>query len=206
MHDFDAECGYDFDSVLNNRPNTTDFKTIVDDSNILNCEIALTDFGNSYFYEKRTKNEIQDRRYRAPEVVLDFNYDYGCDIWSFACVIFELLTGFVLFDPLDAPISAPLNRDIHLLYLMEKTLGEIPISMKKASKRNRFLFDKKRNYHIKNIEPFVKKPLKEKLIKQFLFSEQEATEISDFLMCGLKYIPSQRMSAKNMLNHPWLKN
>ena len=202
MHDLSVEGGYDFNSVLNNRENSTDKVDVIDKSYVTNCETALTDFGNSYFFEKRTRNEIQDRRYRAPEVVLDLNYGYASDIWSVACVTFELLTGFVLFEPEETPI----NKDIHHLYLMETMLGQIPLKMKKSSKRNRFLFDRKRNYHIKNVEKFPQHNLKDRLTGQFLFSENDAAEISDFLVCGLKYIPTDRWSARDMLNHPWLKN
>lgn len=200
IHDIEVEGEYDFVSVLNNNQNTTDKKEIIDEKYIINCETALTDFGNSYFYEKRTKNEIQDRRYRAPEVVLDFNYGYECDIWSVSCVVFELLTGFVLFEPGDYPV----NKDIHHLFLMEKMLGQLPLQMKKTSKRSKFLFDKSRNYHIKNVQEFQPTPLKDRLIKQFLFDQKNADEICDFLMCGLKYNPSERMTAKQMLQHQWL--
>lgn len=202
LHNLEEEGNYDFESVLNNRPNTKDFEEVIKDEYIMNCEIALTDFGNSYFYEKRTRNEIQDRRYRAPEIILDLNYGYACDIWSVSCVVFELLTGFTLFEP----DESPLNKDIHHLFLMEKLLGPMPIGMKKKSKRCKFLFDKKRNYHIKNVMPFNPKPLKQRLVEQFLFSKDEAKEICDFLLCGLKYEPSERLTAKEMLEHPWLKN
>lgn len=202
IHNLDEEGDYDFTSVLNNRANTTDPKEIVDDKYILDCETALTDFGNSYFFDRRTKNEIQDRRYRAPEIILDFNYKYACDIWSVSCVVFELLTGFTLFEPLDLPV----NRDIHHLFLMEKNLGPIPIKMKKSSKRSKFLFDAKRKYHIKNVEKFKPSPLKERLVKQFLFNDKNANEIYDFLMCGLNYDPAQRLTAKEMLKHPWLSS
>jgi serine/threonine-protein kinase SRPK3 len=202
IHDIETEGDYDFETVLNNRPNTTDKKEMIDNKYIINCETALTDFGNSYFYEKRTKNEIQDRRYRAPEVILDFNYGYSCDIWSLACVVFELLTGFILFETHDHS----LHKDIHQLFLMEKMLGPIPEQMKKATKRSKFLFDEERKYHIKNIEEFKPMPLKERLVKQFLFSEKDANEISKFLMCGLQYDPSKRFSAKDMLGHHWLNS
>jgi len=202
MHDLDKESDYDFDSILNNRLNSSDKGEIIDDKYVINCETALTDFGNSYFYNKRTRNEIQDRRYRAPEIILDFNYSYPCDMWSVGCIVFELLTGFKLFEP----SHKPLNKDIHHLYLMEKTFGPLPLTMKKKSKRNKFLFDNKRNYHIKNIEKFSPLPLKDRLISQYLFSEQEANEINDFLMCVLKYNPIERATAKQLLEHPWLKN
>ena len=42
---------------------------------------------------------MQTRQYRAPEVILGYNYDETIDIWSLACIIFELLTGDVLFEP-----------------------------------------------------------------------------------------------------------
>ena len=201
MHDLDIEVDYDFKSVLNNRENSQDKKEMIDDKYVKNCQVALTDFGNSYFFSKRTKNEVQDRRYRAPEIILDFNYKYACDIWSVSCVTFELLTGFALFEP----DTHPLNKDIQHLYLMEKNLGKIPLVMKKASKRSKFLFDKKRNYHIKNLEPFSSCPLKNRLVNQFLFTDTDAEDIYDFIIQGLHYDPTERPNAIEMLAHPWLK-
>lgn len=201
MHNLEEEVDYNFTEVLNNRDNTTDGEPIIDDMYIQNCEIALIDFGNAYFYKSRTRNEIQDRKYRAPEIILDLNYGYSCDIWSFSCVVFELLTGFKLFEP----ELEPLNRDIHHLFLMEKMLGPIPLKMKMASKRKKFLFDCKRNYHIKNVKKFGQISIKQRLIEQFLFTEDEAKQICEFILCGLEYDPSKRISAEKMLNHPWLK-
>lgn len=204
VHDLEEEGEYDFDSVYNKRASgiSGDDRRVIDDSYVFNCETALTDFGNSYFYDKRTKNEIQDRRYRAPEIILDFNYGYACDMWSLACVVFELLTGFVLFEPLDIPV----NRDIHHLFLMEKYLGPMPIAMKKASKRKRFLFDERRGYHIKNAAKIKHDCLKNRLVKNFLIDEKDVDEIYDFLMCGLEYDPSKRLTANEMLKHPWLNH
>ena len=34
---------------------------------------------------------------RAPEVVLQSSFDYRVDIWSFACILFEIVTGQPLF-------------------------------------------------------------------------------------------------------------
>lgn len=202
MHNLDIEGKYRFNDVLNNREKSTDKVEIISDEYIMNCETVLIDYGNSYFYKKRTKNEIQDRRYRAPEVILDLNYGYACDIWSVSCVTFELLTGYSLFEP----ENEPLHKDLQHLYLIEKMLGPIPVKMKKASKRRRFLFDKDRNYHIKNVEKFTPYPLKERLIEQFLFSEKDATQIAEFLLSGFVFEPSKRITAKDMLKHPWLNS
>lgn len=37
------------------------------------------------------------RFYRAPEVILGMDYDYGVDVWSVGCTLFELFTGKILF-------------------------------------------------------------------------------------------------------------
>lgn len=43
---------------------------------------------------------IQTRQYRAPEVVIGRrDWDLKVDVWSIACIIFELATGEYLFDP-----------------------------------------------------------------------------------------------------------
>lgn len=202
IYDMDAITQYDFNNVLNTRAQTTDVLKIVDDKFVTKCRIAIADFGSSYLYEKRTTKEIQDRRYRAPEVILDLNYGYACDIWSVGCVVFELATGFQLF----LADNEPINFDLQHLYLLEKMLGPVPLKMKKNSRRRRFLFDKKRNYHIKNVDTFEPYPLVDRLRDQFLFSNKEAEELWGFIKCCLTYSPKERHTANQLLTHPWLKN
>ena len=40
---------------------------------------------------------VQSRSYRAPEVILGLPYQQTVDIWSFGCILAELLSGYVLF-------------------------------------------------------------------------------------------------------------
>ncbi|KAJ4840579.1 hypothetical protein Tsubulata_006298 [Turnera subulata] len=63
----------------------------------LNCK--LVDFGNACWTHKQFTNDIQTRQYRCPEVILGSKYSTSADLWSFACICFELATGDVLFDP-----------------------------------------------------------------------------------------------------------
>ena len=41
--------------------------------------------------------KIQTRSYRAPEVILKLLYDYPVDLWSYGCMLFEMITGQDLF-------------------------------------------------------------------------------------------------------------
>lgn len=63
----------------------------------LKCK--LVDFGNACWTYKQFTNDIQTRQYRCPEVILGSKYSTPADLWSFACICFELATGDVLFDP-----------------------------------------------------------------------------------------------------------
>lgn len=65
----------------------------------LTCKIV--DFGNACWADKQFAQEIQTRQYRAPEVVLGSGYSFPVDMWSFACIAFELATGDMLFAPKD---------------------------------------------------------------------------------------------------------
>ena len=46
--------------------------------------------------------------------------------------------------------------------------------------------------------------IKDILIKNYSFKEDEAKALNDFLLPMLEYYPSKRATAKQMLGHPWL--
>ena len=61
------------------------------------CEVKVIDLGSSCFISDHLSSYVQSRSYRAPEVILGLTYDQKIDIWSFGCILAELLTGSVLF-------------------------------------------------------------------------------------------------------------
>lgn len=63
----------------------------------LRCKIV--DFGNACWIDKQFTDDIQTRQYRAPEVVIGAGFSFSVDMWSFACIAFELATGDMLFAP-----------------------------------------------------------------------------------------------------------
>lgn len=65
----------------------------------IDLKCKLVDFGNACWTYKQFTNDIQTRQYRCPEVILGSKYSTSADLWSFACICFELATGDVLFDP-----------------------------------------------------------------------------------------------------------
>lgn len=59
------------------------------------CKIA--DFGLAQIYPEWRCTTIQSQPYRAPEVVLGGPMNTGVDIWSFGCMMYNLLSGSMLF-------------------------------------------------------------------------------------------------------------
>ncbi|KAM3173416.1 hypothetical protein ACTXT7_012545 [Hymenolepis weldensis] len=58
--------------------------------------IKVIDFGSSCFEDQRIYTYIQSRFYRAPEVILGCKYNASIDMWSFGCILAELLTGMLI--------------------------------------------------------------------------------------------------------------
>ena len=63
--------------------------------------VRIADYGSARWVSKTyPTSEVQTREYRCPEVLLGSNhFTPKIDIWSLACIVFELLTGDFLFDP-----------------------------------------------------------------------------------------------------------
>ncbi len=60
--------------------------------------LKICDLGSaSPITENATAPYLVSRFYRAPEVILGIPYDYGIDMWSVGCTLFELYTGKILF-------------------------------------------------------------------------------------------------------------
>ncbi|XP_054274882.1 serine/threonine-protein kinase PRP4 homolog [Macrosteles quadrilineatus] len=60
--------------------------------------LKLCDFGSaSHVAENEITPYLVSRFYRAPEVILGIPYDFGVDMWSAGCTIYELYTGKIMF-------------------------------------------------------------------------------------------------------------
>lgn len=91
-------------------------------------QIVLADFGTIKLLEKTKYTDcIQTRYYRAPEILLECDYNHKVDIWSLGCVAFELLTGEPLFNPEKDKSNNSL--DYHHIYWIIELLGDFPKSL-----------------------------------------------------------------------------
>ena len=92
--------------------------------------VKIADLGNACWDHHHYTDDIQTRQYRSLEVIIGAGYGPAADIWSAACMAFELATGDFLFEP-HAGASYSKDED-HIAHMME-LLGDIPHKSKKNS-------------------------------------------------------------------------
>lgn len=105
-------------------------------------------------------------------MLLGIDYDTSADLWSFACMIFELITGDFLFEPRKGPNYK--KNDDHIAQMIE-LLGPMPKNFAIAGKNfeNYFEFDRGK-YTYKNIKGLKPFPLKKLLTDKYRIKPSEA--------------------------------
>ncbi|ODV81383.1 kinase-like protein [Suhomyces tanzawaensis NRRL Y-17324] len=172
---------------------------IINEDELISVKIA--DLGNACWTTHHFTDEIQTRQYRSPEVLLGYHWGALSDLWSFACLVFELLTGDYLFDPRDGKTYT--KDDDHIAQIIE-LIGPFPRSMLKEAYYTRDFFNSRGELHrIIKLKPWA---LKDVLIEKYKFNPNDAMEISDFLMPMLTLQPELRADAGGMVNHAWLSD
>ena len=161
--------------------------------------VKICDMGNGCWTHHHFTPEIQTRQYRSPEVIIGADYNTSADIWSFACTIFEMVTGDFLFEPRKGNNYD--KDDDHLAQMME-LLGQMPKNLALQGKNSKKFFDSRG--HLRRISGLNFWPLKKVLIEKYRIKEDEAQSLADFLLPMLDWNHETRISAQEMLKHPWL--
>jgi serine/threonine-protein kinase SRPK3 len=161
--------------------------------------VKICDMGNGCWTYHHFTPEIQTRQYRSPEVIIGADYNTSADVWSFACTIFEMVTGDFLFEPRKGQNYD--KDDDHLAQMME-LLGRMPKNLALSGKNSKKFFDSRG--HLRRISGLNYWPLKKVLIEKYRIKEDEAHALADFLLPMLTWNHETRATAQQMLSHPWL--
>ncbi|CAG2059913.1 unnamed protein product [Timema podura] len=168
---------------------------------VCDIKVKIADLGNSCWSYHHFTEDIQTRQYRCLEVLLGNGYDTPADIWSTACMAFELATGDYLFEPHS---GEDYSRDEdHLAHIIE-LLGTIPKHLIFSGKYSREYFNKKGELrHITKLKPWR---LREVLTEKYEWNNADAKAFADFLTPMLAFELSERVTAQECLKHPWLNS
>ncbi|GER40376.1 protein kinase [Striga asiatica] len=164
-------------------------------------DIKLIDFGSTAYDSQIHSSIVSTRHYRAPEVILGLGWTYPCDIWSVGCILIELCTGEVLFQT---------HENLEHLAMMERVLGPLPEHMaRKANKGAEKYFRRSRlNWpegavSRESIRAVRKLDQLKNLVSRHVDSSRSA--LVNLLHGLLKFDPSERLTAREALEHPFFK-
>nr|DBA19939.1 TPA: hypothetical protein GDO54_015694 [Pyxicephalus adspersus] len=173
----------------------------LDPQNADKIKVKVADLGNACWVQKHFTEDIQTRQYRSLEVLIGYGYSTPADIWSTACMAFELATGDYLFEPQS---GEDYSRDEDHIALIIELLGQVPRKLIAAGKYSKDFFTKKGDLkHISKLKPWG---LADVLREKYEWSEEDATSFTDFLIPMLELVPEKRATAAQCLRHPWLQS
>ncbi|XP_023495922.1 SRSF protein kinase 2 isoform X4 [Equus przewalskii] len=204
----------------------------LDPRNADKIRVKIADLGNACWVHKHFTEDIQTRQYRSIEVLIGAGYSTPADIWSTACMAFELATGDYLFEPhsgedysrdedhiahiIELLGSIPrhfalsgkysrefFNRRDHIALIIE-LLGKVPRKYAMLGKYSKEFFTRKGELrHITKLKPWS---LFDVLVEKYGWPHEDAAQFTDFLIPMLEMVPEKRASACECLRHPWLNS
>ncbi|XP_033130948.1 serine/threonine-protein kinase AFC1 isoform X3 [Brassica rapa] len=162
--------------------------------------IKLIDFGSTTLEHQDHNHIVSTRHYRAPEVILGVGWNYPCDLWSIGCILVELCSGEALFQT---------HENLEHLAMMERVLGPLPPHMVlRADRRSDRYFRRGAKLDWPegatsrdSLKAVWKLPRLPNLIMQHV--DHSAGDLIDLLLGLLRYDPTERLKAREALNHPF---
>ncbi|XP_034442344.1 SRSF protein kinase 2-like isoform X1 [Hippoglossus hippoglossus] len=161
--------------------------------------IKIADLGNACWVRKHFTEDIQTCQYRSVEVLIGAEYDTPADIWSTACMAFELVTGDYLFDPQSGATFS--REEDHIAHIIE-LLGPLPSQFALSGRNSKQYFNRKGQ--LRHISKLKSWSLFEILQDKYEWPQEEAVNFSSFLLTMLELLPEKRATAAQCLKHPWI--
>ncbi|QPG98523.1 hypothetical protein C2857_007695 [Epichloe festucae Fl1] len=172
--------------------------------------IKLSDMGGAYFFTEPPPKPVVPLGLRAPELILTGDVGKSLDVWSFGCLVFELMTG----QPLFCIPASGYEDDDHLLSLNAR-LGALPDGLFSHWETSSLYFTPERRLFNCQLGGVVEggKPLMvpqtsmEELFDQAEpdLDEEDGRRAKELIRWILQYNPAKRPSPAEILLHPWFR-
>lgn len=205
-----------FDETLNITKKILNGLDYIHKNNIIHCDLKpenivyepeidclkIIDFGSAmYTYEEKTSFYIQSRFYRAPEVIFNLKYNHLIDIWSCACITYEIL--------FRTPLFKCKNED-ELVSQLCNMLGIPPKLYKTSNKFNKYYCVKDEIFYLKDDNYKIINPemtgletnISIKLSRKCKYIDHNLrNRFIDFLKSIITYDFNERLEASDLLQN-----
>lgn len=184
------------------------------------CNVTLYDLGGVRCVSPTPmpgEHFVTRRMYEAPEISLHGTCGRGVDIWAVGCILFELLTGEILFYSLGDPYTNGAIAD-HLRVLCERKQSFPPPTCLANWRGSETFF--KLSVDKQTVTGYVHDSLStkdrgisyepweitiSKIAHQFSWPEERLRQTILFLQSLLEFDPAKRSTAEDALKSPFFK-
>lgn len=174
--------------------------------------VRICDYGTADFIQDcEVTPMLVSRYYRAPEIILGLQYEYGIDLWSTGCCLFELYTGKFLF-------PGGNNNDMLRLHMEYKGHFSRRVLRKGAFRgehfeedSNTFRFYTSDTVTKKDIVQLISYPRATKSLLSALSAAagedppRQVQQLADLLEKIFVLDPGKRISVEQALKHPFIR-
>ncbi|KAH8168821.1 protein kinase domain-containing protein [Sarocladium implicatum] len=136
-------------------------------------------------------------QYRAPEILLDMQWDHTVDMWSVGLLAWDLLHTESLFNVYD---DDPETNTAHHLAHMVSLIGPPPLQFLRKSNKSRKYWDEDGNW--RGVLP-LPPPVRLESLVTTLEGKSKEDSLS-FIRAMLRWEPSERLSTGYAYAHRWL--
>ncbi|RMZ92248.1 hypothetical protein DV736_g542, partial [Chaetothyriales sp. CBS 134916] len=158
----------------------------------------IIDLGLAESGEEKHNHAIQSNAFTAPEVLLTAGWSYPADIWNFGVMLWDLTESMGLFDAIDTRPGK--YSSAQHLGLMIALLGPPPKELLERGSTTSTYFDEngefRKPHHILRDHTF------EHSVTNMKGEEKEL--FIDFAKKMICWLPEERWTAKQLLEHPFL--
>ncbi|KAJ9213209.1 hypothetical protein DTO166G4_5202 [Paecilomyces variotii] len=201
----------DFAIAESNNPSP---RKVIDQSRIIYCSRkfqrptggrnyglpVLCDFGEARIGRTQESGPfVQPHIYRAPEVIFEMPWGSAIDIWNLAGLIWDLFEGRHLFGDIFDPRGG--HDPFRHLALMVALVGPPPTEFVRRSETTEQCFDSRGDWIAHHEAPVPSVSLE---TLETRLAGQEKELFLAFIRSMLKWMPEERKTAEQLLEHPFL--
>ncbi|KJA22721.1 hypothetical protein HYPSUDRAFT_40831 [Hypholoma sublateritium FD-334 SS-4] len=181
----------------------SDYFDVMDHSNTLVHNIKITGFGSAIIEGSLPSSEpaVHCGNMSAPEIILGNTSSFGTDIWSLGCLVYELITGYPLFE------FPPDNAGHHLQLMQEMAEQEFEIPYIRQGRNFAKYFHTYTNTPRTEVEdpPNIGNCLH--FHSWIAWKDvDDKKDFIDFFLSMMHLHPSDRGTAAELLEHRWLQS
>ncbi|KAL6306958.1 kinase-like domain-containing protein [Sparassis latifolia] len=171
--------------------------------------VKVADFGSAQWLDNRSTDHVQAVGLRAPEVLLGRAWDEKVDIWSLGCMAFELLTGKNLFRA-EATRTWSEEEDVLAAHLETHQLTRFPPQFYEGSKHaEQYLNEDGTLRKIPESMIYPKTLARILSVYKVPINLDDPESVRDLAVSFIERCvtldASERATAAELLQHPWLQ-